>query len=467
MGLPFSPPTSVLIVGSGVFGLSTALALARRREFAHASITVVDRSTDPDLFPARDAASVDTSRIVRADYSDPAYASLAAEAQEQWRTDDLGGEGRYTECGLVLVADAPPSTAGLGGKKTGMDYVKSSWENVAAMVAAADGSNHLRLLPTPEAIREAVGTGGASGSWGYCNQGSGWADADASMRWLHRRVRREGDGRVRFVSGTVTGLRHQNGRVTAAELVDGSVLSADLTIVSAGAWTGTLVDLAGRAAATGQVLAYMDLTEEEQAVLSRMPVLLNMTSGLFVIPPAGRVLKIARHAFGYLNPTLSTHPLPVSADAAPAAQTTISVPLTHVTQPSLAIPAEGEAALRSALKEMAPLPALQDRPFAHTRLCWYSDTPTGDFLIDYHPSWEGLFIATGDSGHGFKFLPVIGDKIVDCVLGKRPAEFDEKWAWKKTTPSSTTSWDVVITEDGSRGGIPRLLLQEEMAKTRV
>jgi len=30
--------------------------------------------------------------------------------------------------------------------------------------------------------------------------------------------------------------------------------------------------------------------------------------------------------------------------------------------------------------------------------------PTGDFIVSYHPEHEGLFLATGGSGHGFKFF---------------------------------------------------------------
>lgn len=99
-----SSPSSIQIVGSGVFGLSTAYALAQRPAYAKAQITVVDRSP----FPSPDGSSIDASRIIRADYKDPAYASLAAAAQEEWRKqgkDELGGEGRYTESRLVLVAD--------------------------------------------------------------------------------------------------------------------------------------------------------------------------------------------------------------------------------------------------------------------------------------------------------------------------------------------------------------------------
>jgi len=33
------------------------------------------------------------------------------------------------------------------------------------------------------------------------------------------------------------------------------------------------------------------------------------------------------------------------------------------------------------------------------------------------------------------FYPVIGGKIVDSAMGKRPEEFKEKWTWKKRTLS--------------------------------
>lgn len=47
-------PQSVLIIGSGVFGLSTAYSLAKNPLFKDVKITVIDRLE----FPAPDGASV-------------------------------------------------------------------------------------------------------------------------------------------------------------------------------------------------------------------------------------------------------------------------------------------------------------------------------------------------------------------------------------------------------------------------
>jgi sarcosine oxidase/L-pipecolate oxidase len=481
-----SPPSSILILGSGVFGLSTALSLARRSRYAQTTITVLDRAE----FPSPDGSSIDTSRIIRADYSDPAYAALAAEAQKEWRKQgpgELGGDGRYFESGFVLVAESGDQ---------GEDYVRHSWENVQAMIGAGlvekGGSKEDRvedvsddlgkmalvnkvrkgnrnvtvkdrkvvLLPDPAAIAAVVNTGGSSGDWGYFNPFSGWADATAAMIWLRAQV--EATKRVNFRLGQAAQILHHGRRVYGVQLTDGEQLTADLVVVATGAWTGLLVDLRGRATATGQVLAYVQITEQEEARLAHMPVLLNMSSGCFVIPPKNGILKVARHHYGYANPKRIAHPengkVQGSADSdknrqAQESVITVSLPHTTFDEPEMEAPEEGQRDCRVALAEM--IPWLAGRPFFRTRLCWYTDTPKGDFLIDYHPQFDGLFIATGGSGHGFKFLPVLGDAIVDTVEGNCPPAFRAKWSW----PTSTV--EKVVTEDGSRGGLPGLILGQE------
>lgn len=460
------------------------------------------------MFPARDAASIDSSRIIRADYADAAYSTLAGEAQSHWRRnrndpDALGGDGRYSESGLLLGADAGPhsSTVRADGHPTGLGYAKRSWVNALALAHAEDRPlSSVRLLPLPYAIARATGTGGEWADWGYLNTTAGWADAERSMRWLYDRVVKT--GRVTFVNGTVEALETETEtqtqteteetpaeapRVTGARLTDGRSLSADLVIVAAGAWTPSLVDLSGQAVATGQCLAYLRLTDAEQAKLAKMPVCLNLTDGCFAIPPRDGVLKIARHAYGYLNPQPVSHeplrlsPGPGSKDETEglAAKRVVSQPRTHLTNPSLSIPAEAAADLRRALRRMIPWPELAERPFFKTRLCWYTDTATGDWIIDYHPSYKNLFVATGGSGHAFKFLPILGDKVVDCLLGKCPEDFREKWKWKggagiranahgsegvRTKGQEETLVDdlavelIISTEDGSRGGKPGLIL---------
>ncbi|CCF39797.1 hypothetical protein CH063_10535, partial [Colletotrichum higginsianum] len=79
------PPKSapVLIVGAGVFGLSLAHELAANRGYT--SVTILDRF----LPPVPDGSSVDVSRIIRTEYADPLYSSLATDALQGWRTSEV------------------------------------------------------------------------------------------------------------------------------------------------------------------------------------------------------------------------------------------------------------------------------------------------------------------------------------------------------------------------------------------
>lgn len=335
--------------------------------------------------------------------------------------------------------------------KQGEKYVQESLENVREISKKEEGSM-IRELQDRKAIDKAVGTGGGSGDWGYVNTQSGWADAEEGMKWL--RWKAETTSRISFVVGEAVSLLISGTKILGAKLKSGQSITADLTILATGAWTGKLVDVRGRATATGQVLCYLDLTASEQERLGKMPVLLNMSTGMFIIPPKNRVLKVARHGYGYSNPVSIANP------SGERGRITVSLPRTALDDPHLWVPREGEAACRQALREM--IPELGERVFTKSKICWYTDTPDGNFLIDYHPQFEGLFLATGGSGHGYKFLPVIGEKIVDAVEGTVVQGWEralrEKWRWREERVEN------VVTEDGTRGGRPGMVLDDELRK---
>lgn len=78
--------------------------------------------------------------------------------------------------------------------------------------------------------------------------------------------------------------------------------------------------------------------------------------------------------------------------------------------------------------------------------------PEGDFIVAPHPSHPGLFLATGGSGHAYKFFPVLGDKVVDALEGRLDPELQRAWAWPDVKAGAFG------TEDGSRSGEKGVLL---------
>jgi glycine/D-amino acid oxidase-like deaminating enzyme len=47
-----------------------------------------------------------------------------------------------------------------------------------------------------------------------------------------------------------------------------------------------------------------------------------------------------------------------------------------------------------------------------------TDTDDAEWLFCEHPTCPGLYLATGDSGHSFTSLPVVGGQVADLLEGK-------------------------------------------------
>lgn len=70
---------SILIVGGGTFGTSTAYHLAQKYK-DRSRVTVVDRAPSPP----KPAAAIDINRVIRTDYPSTLYCDLAYEAIHSW-----------------------------------------------------------------------------------------------------------------------------------------------------------------------------------------------------------------------------------------------------------------------------------------------------------------------------------------------------------------------------------------------
>ena len=63
-------------------------------------------------------------------------------------------------------------------------------------------------------------------------------------------------------------------------------------------------------------------------------------------------------------------------------------------------------------------PFLEKAPLIESRVCQYSNTADGHFLLDQHPEAHNVWLIGGGSGHGFKMGPAIGEYMSGVVLGK-------------------------------------------------
>ncbi|GJP97935.1 hypothetical protein AnigIFM59636_008308 [Aspergillus niger] len=387
--------TRILIVGAGCFGTSTAYHLAQR---GFTSIHVLDRYPAPSC----EAASTDISKIIRSDYNEPLYARLGIEAIAAWKSWDLF-RGLYHVPGWILSA-----------YKLSCAFVEGSIETCTKL-----GVEGLERLSTQQ-IRERfpLVTGELDG-WNInvWNPTAGWAAAGEALRRMAVAAQEQG---VEYVSGEEGWVKRllfdDKKRCTGVITADGSTHVADLVVVAAGAWTPTLLDVAGQLTAKGHSVAHIQLSPAETTHYSTLPIMDNLELGYFFPPQADGVFKMAHSQF-ITNMQTDTR----SGNKS-------SVPHTFVENPQDDLPMEIEAQMRRNLHRV--LPELADRPFCYTRLCWDADTADRHFLISPHPVHQGLYLTAGGSAHGFKFLPVLGKYIADLLDGSLEPDIARQWQWR-------------------------------------
>lgn len=128
------------------------------------------------------------------------------------------------------------------------------------------------------------------------------------------------------------------------------------------------------------------------------------------------------------------------------------------------IPSEDERKLRRLLRETFPW--MTNRPFVDQKLCWFADTADSDYCIDYVPyTNNSLICLTGDSGHGFKMMPIFGKWVVDLVRHGHQSE--SRWRWRCGKGSSGAEWGQAVSWRVGTGRELKELIEEKERLNRA
>jgi glycine/D-amino acid oxidase-like deaminating enzyme len=352
---------NVGVVGAGIFGLSSALALARRGH----RVTVFDRA----LPPVDDAASTDRTKALRFEYGAacPLYVPLVEEARTLWRALEIGAPAPlYLETGVLALAAT-------------WDESRHEW--LSHNYLAEHGWLVELLSPAEAAQRfpQFAYDGIAAATW---NPQGGYLRAADAVRATAAALREAGG--VIVAPARVQGLDEsaESARVVVA---GGGRFDFDAALVCAGAWFRALVPVRRDfVRPTRQAVTYY---RPPGPVAPGMPVWMHdlVESGWYGMPLDDGVFKVARHRPGE----------PADPDApreVPAAEAE-----------------ESRAFVARAL------PGLDPSWYAEDRGCLYALTDDGNFVIDRVPERARTYVAGGGSGHGFKLGPAVGRLAADLV----------------------------------------------------
>lgn len=105
--------------------------------------------------------------------------------------------------------------------------------------------------------------------------------------------------------------------------------------------------------------------------------------------------------------------------------------------------------------------ALHGIKITTSRICWYNDSFDNNLVIDHVRGRKGLMVATGGSGHAFKYLPVVGKYVVDVLEGVEKGEALKKWAWRSLGEGQTPRNNIMQGSRGERVLRKQVLISDE------
>ena len=380
--------SKVIVVGAGINGVTTAIELRKRGQ----EVVLVD----PGPLPHPLAASTDISKAVRAAYgADEEYTELAERSIERWRKWNREfGTRLYHEVGVMFVRRQE--------MKPG-DFEHESFKTLEKRGHKVERMNAPQLWKRfPAWNPELYGDG-------VLEIEAGYAESGRAVAMLIQRAKSAG---VKLCEGaTFSQLNERDNRVSGIALNDGQQIAGDFVVMAVGAWTPYVLPFTKKFFhATGQPVFHLKPSKPELFASERFPVFgADITTTGYYGFPINRdgVLKIANHGTGR----------EMSPDS-----------------PERVVTSDDKNNLRKFLA--STFPSLTDAPIVNTRVCMYCDTHDGHFWIARDPEREGLVVAAGDSGHGFKFAPVLGEIIADAVEGKDNPLLD-KFRWRPEVRAGT------------------------------
>jgi glycine/D-amino acid oxidase-like deaminating enzyme len=382
--------SKIIVVGAGVNGVTTAIELKER---GHEVVMV-----DPGPLPHALAASTDISKAVRAAYgADEDYTELAERSIRLWQQwNDEFGSNLYHQTGVMFVRCRTMESG--------------DFEYESLKLLERRGLKVARMN-TPQLWKRFPAWNSDVYRDGVLEIEAGYAESGRAVAMLIERAKSVGvelRERVKF-----SHLDQRGNRVIGIVLDDEQRITADLVVMAVGAWTPYLLPFTKEFfRATGQPVFHLKPSKPDLFAPERFPVFgADITTTGYYGFPLNRdgVVKIANHSAGR----------EMSPDS-----------------PERVVSSEEEKRLREFVA--STFPSLADAPIVYTRVCMYCDTHDGHFWIARDPEREGLVIAAGDSGHGFKFAPVLGEIIADAVEEKNNPLLD-KFRWRPEVRAGTAT----------------------------
>ena len=352
---------SVVVIGGGVMGLSTAHHLARR---GVRDVVLLDKGALGSGSTCRAAGGI------RAQFSDPVNIALGARSLETFRDFParFGQDIDLHQVGYLFLLSTPEAVAAFEANVALQNEL-----GVPSRVIGVDEARRLSPLISPEGLLAAA----YSPTDGHCTP-------EAVVLGYASAARRAGATLLPHCAAT--GIDVRDGRITGVRTEAGTITTGSV-VCAAGAWSAEVGSWAGVDLPVTPLRRQVLVTEPVPGLDPHTPFTIDFDTS-FYFHGEGRGLLL-----GMSDP-----------DETPGFQ---------LARSDAWLPRLGAAVERRA-------PALAEVGIAGGWAGLYEMTPDHNALIGRADTVEGFLYATGFSGHGFLMGPAVGEVVGDLYLGEEP-----------------------------------------------
>ncbi|WP_423800970.1 N-methyl-L-tryptophan oxidase [Neobacillus sp. SAB-20_R2A] len=354
----------VIVIGAGSMGMAAGYFLAKSGK----STLLLD-SFNP---PHNKGSHHGDTRIIRYAYGEGAeYVPLALKAQELWNDlEKATGKQLFLQTGVLNVG---PEQSDF------IQNIISSSETYSLPLDVLDSNEVNRRWPGISLSNEYIGCFEPTSGVLKCEE---CIEAYRELAIKH--------GAEILTNSRVKEIKVHDNRVTIK--TENLMFHAKSLVVSAGAWSKELLsqlDLNLPLEPVRKTFAWFEADENLYNHKHFPAFTFETAQGLHYGFPSidGAGLKVGRHDGGEkINPDNAI--------------------------PGFGELPEDETDLVQFLNAFMP----QNQKLKYGKTCIYTLTPDEDFIIDLHPNYPNVAIASGFSGHGFKFSSAVGQLLAELII---------------------------------------------------